>query len=155
MISLHIEDLLVFDLGDAHDQQRDQFSELGDTFPQTQNDCLFEQPKHGVEDLQVYILLVAFFDKSLDELQYAVEIKLLLFFFLALEGSFGAVDVFLPDDASFFALMAIPSADVLDGLDGGELAVVDVDVVSDSHEGFVDIDDWVELDSVGFDTGLV
>lgn len=155
MISLHIEDLLVFDLGDAHDQQRNQLSELGDALPQTQDDCLFEQPKHGVEDLQVHVLLVAFFDKSLDELQYAVEIKLLLFFFLTLEGSFGAVDVFLPDDASFFALMTIPSADVLDGLDGGELAVVDVDVVSDSHEGFVDIDDWVELDSVGFDTGLV
>lgn len=51
--------------------------------------------------------------------------------------------------------MAIPSADVLDGLDGGELAVVDVDIVSDPHEGLVDVDNRVQLDSVGFDTGFV
>lgn len=143
MISLDIEDLLVFDLSDTHDQQRDQLSELGDALPQTQDHCLFEEPKHGVEDLQVHIFLIAFLDKRLDELKYAVEVKLLLLFFLPLKGSFGAVDVFLPDDASFFALVAIPSADVLDGLDGGELAVVDVDIVSDSHKGLVDVDYWV------------
>lgn len=33
VITLHVEDLLVFDLGDAHNQKRDQLAELRDALP--------------------------------------------------------------------------------------------------------------------------
>lgn len=51
--------------------------------------------------------------------------------------------------------MPIPPADVLDGLDGSELAVGDVDVVGDADEGLVDVGDGEELDASGLDAGLV
>jgi hypothetical protein len=128
---------------------------LGDALPKTQQYCLFEQSKYGIEYIQVGIFLIALLDECLDELEYAGEVELLLFFLLSLEGAFGAVDVLPAYDASFLALVAVPPADVLDGLDGGELAVVDVDVVGDAHEWFVDIGDGVDLHAGGLETGLV
>ena len=155
VVALHVEDLLVLDLGDAHDQQRDQLPELRDALPEPEDDRLLEEAQHGVKDLQVHVLLVALFDECLDELEDAFEVKLLLLFLLALEGALGAVDVLLPDDASLLALVAVPPADVLDGLDGGELDVVDVDVVSDPHEGFVYVNDRVQLHPVGLEARFV
>lgn len=99
--------------------------------------------------------MIAFFNKRLNELQDTIEVKLLLFFFLPLKGALGAIDILLSDDSSLFSLMAVPSADVLDGLDGGELAVVDVDIVCDSHKGLMHVHNGVKLHSVGLDTGLV
>lgn len=99
--------------------------------------------------------MIALFDERLDELEYTIEVKLLLFFLLAFKGALSAIDILLSDDSSFFTLMAVPSADVLDSLDGGELAVVDVDIVCDPHEGLVDVDNGVKLDSIGLNACLV
>jgi hypothetical protein len=64
-------------------------------------------------------------------------------------------DVLPADDPSLFALVAVPSADIFDGLDGGELAVVDVDVVGDPHKGFMHVGNGVDLDPQGLQISLV
>jgi hypothetical protein len=83
---------------------------------------------------------------------------LFLFFLLAFEGTFGAVNVFLAYYTAFFTLMPVPPADVLDGFDLGEFAVVNVDVLGDPDEGFVHVLDGVFvvafLDEVGFVGGV-
>jgi len=43
VLALHIANFLVFYFGDAHDEQRDQFSKLRDAFPQAQKHGFFEQ----------------------------------------------------------------------------------------------------------------
>lgn len=99
--------------------------------------------------------MVAIFDESFDELEYACEIEFFLFFFFPLEGSFSPVDVFPSDHSPLFALMPVPPADVLDGLDGGELAVVDVDVMGDAHKWLVDVGDGEHLDARCLQTCLI
>ncbi len=86
----------------------------------------------------------ALLDELLNVEQDGCDVELLLLFLLALEGTLGLVYVFLPYHSPLFALMPIPPADVLDGLDGGELAVGDVDVMGDPHEGLVDVGDGVD-----------
>ena len=51
--------------------------------------------------------------------------------------------------------MPVPSADVLDGLDGGELAVVDIDIVSDADEWLMDIGNGEHLDTGCLQTCLI
>jgi hypothetical protein len=99
--------------------------------------------------------LVALLYEGFDELEYAGEVELLLFFLLTLEGTLGAVNILSPHHTPLFSLVAVPPADVLDGLDGGELAVGNVDVVGDAHEGLVHVGDREEFDASGLDAGLV
>lgn len=48
MLALHVEYFLVLYFGDAHDQQRDQFSKLGDAFPQAQQHGFLEQSENCI-----------------------------------------------------------------------------------------------------------
>lgn len=99
--------------------------------------------------------MVAVLDESFNKLEYASEVEFFLFFFFALEGSFCSVDIFPSHDSSFFALMPVPPANVLDCLDGGELAVVDIDVMGDTHKWLVDVGDGEHLDTRCLQTCLV
>lgn len=122
---------------------------MGDAFPQAKQNSLLEESQDGVEDVEVGIFLIALLHEGFDELEYAGEVELLLFLFFTLEGTLGAVDILSPHHTPFFSLVAVPPADVLDGLDGCELAVGDVDVVSDAYEGFMYIGDGEEFDAGG------
>lgn len=51
--------------------------------------------------------------------------------------------------------MSVPTADVLDVLDGGEISVADVNVVGNSQEGFMDVGYGIKLDSVNFQVVVV
>ena len=89
--------------------------------------------------------MVAPADEVSDEIENTIDVEFLLLFLFAFEGSLGAVDVFLSDIASLLALVSVPPADVLDGLNRGEFAVADVDVVSDAQEWLVDISDGMQF----------
>lgn len=88
--------------------------------------------------------MVAPADEVSDEIENTIDVEFLLLFLFAFEGSLGAVDVFLSDIASLLALVSVPPADVLDGLNRGEFAVADVDVVGDAQEWLVDISDGMQ-----------
>jgi len=51
--------------------------------------------------------------------------------------------------------VSVPTADVLDVLDGGEISVADVNVVGNSQEGFMDVGYGIKLDSVNFQVVVV
>ena len=95
-----------------------------------------------MEDVEVCVVLVAGLDESGNVFQDGSEVELLLFLLLALKGSFGGIDVLPSDYAFLLALVAIPSADILDSLDRSKLIVVDVDVMRDSNEGLVHVGNW-------------
>lgn len=103
-------------------------------FPEAEKDGFLEKTKNRIENIEVGILLIALLNESLNKFEDAGEVKLLLFFFLSLEGSFCSINVLTAHNSTLFALMAIPSANVLDGLDGSELAIVNVNIMSNSHK---------------------
>lgn len=51
--------------------------------------------------------------------------------------------------------MSVPSTDIFDGFDGGEFAIVDVDVVSNTHKWFMDISNREHFYSGITKTGLI
>lgn len=99
--------------------------------------------------------MVAILDESFNKLEYAREVEFFLFFFFALEGSFCSVDIFPSHHSSFLALVPVPPANVLDGLDCGELAVVDIDIMGDTHKWLVDVGDGEHLDARCLQTCLI
>jgi hypothetical protein len=97
-----------------------------------------------VEDVEVCIILVAGLDESFNVFQDGSKVKLLLFLFLTLEGSFCGINVFFSDNTFLLSLMTIPSTNIFDCLYWSKLIVVDIDVMGDSDEWFVDIGNGVE-----------
>ena len=58
----------------------------------------------------------------------------------------------MPDNPFLFSLMPIPSVNVLDGLDGNEFAVVNVDIVSNTDKRFIDISNGIYFYSSSLQT---
>ena len=84
--------------------------------------------------------LIAFSQKISDVVQNIVEILLFFFLFLSLKLSFSPSN-FL--DVHPIICFLVPKPDLLDSVDLGKLIIVYVNMMSDSHEWLVNIENLI------------